>query len=330
VCFPGVQGLEFGAKLAYTVNLGRWLARHRLVLLAGFAFVIFGHVALIALPLSALLVMSSPQTRRELIAAAIAGGLSIAWLMTAGDLPDQTVRAGAVIATAVYVSITRFLHATLIHRSLIAVAASAVTLGALLFTLGSSWGELHWWVEYQVGYTARLASRMLWLVGGPADTGGSQLGSWIGSSVQFMADYFGGILALQLIAGLCLATAVYHRLARRPHGPQLGRFRDFRFSEHLGWVTIAALLAFLLPQLATFRLAAVNVLLVMGTLYGLRGVAVAVFGLQLLAGGNPLIAVVAGLAAALMLPIALACAILLGVVDSGLDLRRRWHTPRVN
>jgi hypothetical protein len=315
VCFPGEEDLEIGAKLAYTVSLGRWLARHRLVLLAGFAFVIFGHVALITLPLSALLVMSSPQTRRELIAAAIAGGLSIAWLMTAGDLPDQTVRAGAVVATAVYASITRFLHATVIHRSLIAVAASAVTLGALLFTLGSSWGELHWWVEYQVGYAARLASR---------------LGSWISSSVQFMADYFGGILALQLIAGLCLATAVYHRLAHRPHGPRLGRFRDFRFSEHLGWVTIAALLAFLLPQLATFRLAAVNVLLVMGTLYGLRGVAVAAFGLQLLTGGNPLIAVVAGLAAALMLPIALACAILLGVVDSGLDLRRRWRTPRVN
>ncbi|UCG86430.1 MAG: DUF2232 domain-containing protein [Gemmatimonadota bacterium] len=312
------------------MSAGQWFVRHGLVLLAGVAFVTFAQAALAALPLAALLVMTSLRSRRELVTAAIAGGLSLAWLFDVGSLPDQVVRASAVVTAAAYASVTRYLNTAVIHRSLLAVAATAVTLGGLLLALGSSWGELHWWVEYQVGYAARVASQVVWLVGNGTTSSAAQLATWIGNSVRFMADYFGGIVALQLIGGLYLATAIYHRVAHKPHGPALGKFSSFRFNEQIGWVSIVALLVVLLPKLAAFKVGAVNLLLVMGTLYAFRGVAVAAFGLQLLAGGSGLIMVIAAVAALLMLPIALAGAILLGVVDSGLDLRRRWLSPQAD
>ncbi|KPJ92241.1 MAG: hypothetical protein AMS18_07800 [Gemmatimonas sp. SG8_17] len=312
------------------MSVGHWFARYRLVLLAGVVFVTFAQAALAALPLAALLVMTSVRTRRELVVAAIAGGLSLAWLFDAGSLPDQVVRTSAVLATASYALVTRFQNTTVIHRCLLAVAVTAVAVGGMLPALGSSWGELHWWVEYQVGCAARVASQLVWLVGNGTTSSAAQLSMWVSDSVRFMSDYFAGILALQLIAGLYLATAIYHRVAPKPHGPGLGKFTSFRFNEQVGWAAIAALLVVLLPKLAAFKVGAVNLLLVMGTLYALRGVAVAGFGIQLLAGGRVLLIVVAAVAASLMLPIALAGAILLGVVDSGLDLRRRWLSPRAD
>jgi hypothetical protein len=306
------------------------LARHRLVVLAGIAFVIFAPAALFALPLTALLVITSLRSPRELVTAAIAGGLSLAWLLDSGGLPEQAVRAGAIIATAAFVTVTWLVRWSVIHRSLIAAAAAAVSVTVLLVALGSSWGELRWWVEHQVGYAARVASQVVWMVGNSSAATASQLESWITDSVRFMADFFPAIGIIQLIAGLSLATALYHAVAREPRGAGLHRLRDFRFSEHLGWVAVAALSVILIPKLAAAKLAAVNLLLVMGTLYALRGMAVVAFGLQFLGAASGMMTALTILAALLMLPIALAGAILLGVVDSGLDLRRRWTTPRAS
>jgi hypothetical protein len=312
------------------MTVGRWLARYRLLVLAVVAYVIFAPAALIALPLAALLVLTSLRSPRELVTAAIAGGLSLAWLMDSGGLPDQAVRASAIIATTVYVTVSWLVRTSVIHRCLIATAGAAVSVAALLVALGSSWGELQWWVEHQVGYAARVASQVLWMVGNGSASTAASIDTWISDSVRFMADYFPAIGTIQLIAGLSLATALYHAVAHEPHGPGLKRLRDFRFSEHLGWAAIAGLAVILIPKLAAAKLAAVNLLLVMGMLYALRGVAVAAFGIQLLGAGSGMFTALAMVAALLMLPIALAGAILLGVVDSGLDLRRRWTTPRAS
>jgi len=311
-------------------TVGRWLARHRLVVLAVVANVIFAPAALIALPLAALLVITSLGSPRELVTAAIAGGLSLAWLMDSGGLPDQAVRASAIIATTVYVTVTWLVRTSVIHRCLIAAAGAVVSVALLLVALGSSWGELRWWVEHQVGYAARVASQVLWMVGNGSASTASNIDTWISDSVRFMADYSPAIGTIQLVAGLSLATALYHAVAHEPRGPGLRRLRDFRFSEHVGWVAIAGLAVILIPKLVAAKLAAVNLLLVMGTLYALRGVAVAAFGIQLLGAGSGMFTALAMVAALLMLPIALAGAILLGVVDSGLDLRRRWTAPRAS
>ncbi len=309
------------------MSVTRWLAGHRLLVLAGLAYVIFAPAALFALPLAALLVATSLRTRQESLIAAVAGGLSLMWLLAAGDLPDQLVRASAVIATGVFVTATHFTRAPVIHRALSAVITAAVAAGVLLLVMGSSWNEAHWWVEYRAGYLARVASQLFWVVGDGGTTSSTQIAQVVSRIVRFQADYFPAVAALRIMAGLALATAIYHRVAVKPYGPGLAGFRSFRFTEHLGWAAIVPLLVVLIPQLAAAKLGAINLLLVLGALYALRGVAVVAFGLQLMGAGSGLLIAFVVVAAILILPLVLAGAILLGVADSGLDLRRRWTRP---
>ncbi|UCD23819.1 MAG: DUF2232 domain-containing protein [Gemmatimonadota bacterium] len=305
----------------------RWLARHLLVVLACLAYVLFAHPALFALPLAALLVATSLRTPQEWITATLAGGLSLTWLLDTGDLPDQLVRAGAVVATGVFVTTTRLTRAPVIHRALFAVFIAAFATGVLLLVLGSSWGEARWWVEYRVGYMTRMASQLFWLLGDGSSANPNRVEQAVNSIVRLQADYFPALDALRILAGLALAAAVYQRVALEPYGAGLARFSSFRFNEHLGWAAIAALLVVLIPSLAAAELGATNLLIVLGALYALRGVAVAAFGLQLVGASGCLFIAFAAVAAIFILPLVLAGAILLGVVDSGMDLRRRWTTP---
>ena len=305
----------------------RWLAQHRLLVLAGLAYVTFAPAALFAIPLAALLAATSLRTSRESLTAAVAGGLSLVWLLEAGDLPDQLVRASTVIATGVFVTATRFTRAPVIHRALVAVITAAVTAGVLLLVMGSSWNEAHWWAEYRAGYLARVASQLFWVLGDGGSTSAAQVDQVLLGFVRFQADYFPALAALRILAGLALATAIYHRVALKPYGPGLAKFRGFRFTEHLGWAAIVPLTVVLIPKLAAAKLGAVNLLLFLGAIYALRGVAVVAFGLQFMGAASGLFIAFAVVAAILILPLVPAGAILLGVVDSGMDLRRRWTKP---
>jgi Sec-independent protein secretion pathway component TatC len=60
----------------------------------------------------------------------------------------------------------------------------------------------------------------------------------------------------------------------------------------------------------------------------LRGSAVVVFGLALTGGPGLITTGIMAFSVVFMLPIVLTGTILLGVVDTGLDLRRRWSTPQ--
>lgn len=310
--------------------MGQWLLRHRGVLLTTILFVMFVPAALFALPLALLLAATPPRTKREIIVAAVAGSFSIAWLITAGELPDQLMRAGIVIAVTVFVPGAVYTRTSVTHRALLAVALAAFAVGNMLYVVGSSWGELHWWVGHRAGYTARVLSSAMWMAQDPTASGLSQVAQLVNDAVRFTADYHAGIVALELMAGMVLGTAIYHRVAATPRGTAVGRLRDFRFNDQLGWVAIVPLGVVLLPKLTAARLAAANVLLVLGALYAIRGVAVIAFGLSLLRVGGGLVAVLVALAALLLLPVALPGAILLGVVDSRLDIRRRWSSLRTS
>jgi len=308
--------------------MGQWLLRHRGVLLATLLFVMVAPAALFALPLALLLAATPPRATREIVVAAIAGSFSIAWLITAGELPDQLMRAGIVVAVAVFVPGALYTRTTVTHRALLAVAMATFAVGNMLYAVGSSWGELHWWVGHRAGYTARMLSSAMWMAQSNNGSGSYQFAELVNDAVRFMTDYHAGIVALELTAGMVLGTAIYHRVAAMPRGTAVGRLRDFRFNDQLGWVAIVPLGVVLLPKLAAARLAASNVLLVLGALYAIRGVAVIAFGLSLLRIGGSLGVAMVILAAFLLLPVALPGAILLGVVDSGLDFRKRWSSPR--
>lgn len=300
------------------------------------AYILFAPAALIALPLAALLAVSRPRTGMELVVAGGAAGYALWWLLVPGTLPDQLVRAAAVLATVVFVVVTVRTRSSFTHRALAALGSATVGLYVLIPALGHSWRELRWWVSHETGIAARGVMGQLWLATRPgvADPAPdvrntlTQLETAFTQFVEITAEFYPAIVALQLLAGLAVATALYHRVARTPKGAMLGRLREFRFTDHLGWAAAVPLVVVVLPKVAAVKTAAANLLVVTGVLYAVRGVAVAAFGLHLMGGAGMLLGVVTTIVILLMLPVVVGGTILLGVLDAGLDLRRRWATPR--
>ncbi len=299
------------------------------VAFASLAFAAFAPVGLALVPLGAMLAASRPRTRSQILATALAGGLALLWLWEPGEPPDQLARAVAVIGGATFALATFYSRSSVTHRALLAVTTSAVAMVLLFPVLGWTWTTIRWWVQHRTGFAVRLALGQLGAsapaAGGPVP----EMERWFEGGVRVLADQYAAVLAIQLLAGLALAAAIYYRVAREPRGAPPGRFRDFRFSEHLGWVGAVALLVVLLPRLAAAKVAALNLLLVAGVLYGLRGAAVTVFGIMLLGGAGWGTAALFALLGLFVLPAVTAGAIVLGVVDAGMDLRKRWATPRV-
>jgi hypothetical protein len=300
------------------------------VAFASLAIAAFAPVGLCLVPLGALLAASRPRTRSEILVAAVICGLALLWLLEPGEPPDQLARAVAVIGGATFVLATVYSRSSVTHRALLAVTVSAVASVLLFPLLGWSWDVIRWWVEHRTGFAVRLALGQLGAgAGGPGAASVPEIERWFESGVRVLADQYAAILAIQLLAGVALAAAIYYRAQRRPWGTPPGRFRDFRFSEHLGWVGAVALVVVLIPRLAAAKGAALNLLVVTGLLYGLRGLAVTAFGIALLGGAGCGTAALFVLLTLFVLPAVVAGAIVLGVVDAGMDLRKRWATPRV-
>ena len=272
-----------------------------------------------------LLVCSRVQTRTEVVVAALAGGISLFWLLVPGDLPDQVLRTALVLTTSAFVAITLLGQMSFTHRALAAIGFATAALVLLFIAFGWSWDELHWWVISRRSYESSLAIAPL--RSNPSTAAmADEFARVLDRSVKFEADNYAAMLALKILAGLALATALYQRLASHPVGSGLGRFRDFRFSEHLGWGAAVPLIIVLLPGLVRAKVVAFNLLLVTGALYALRGLAVAAFAVTL-AGTGPVATALAIVAGFFMLPAVVGIGILLGVLDAGMDLRRRLNTP---
>lgn len=302
----------------------------RRLVLASLVFAVFAPVGLVVVPLVGLLMLSRPVTRAERLALMVAVGVGLWWLARTGTVADQVVRAAALLAGATFALLTKYGRGSVTHRGLLAVAAAAAGVSLSLLAAGWPWDAVRWWVERGTSFTMRMLLAVVWPPSTGAASGGAlagvpaELGRWVESGIRIVADHYAALVALQILGGLALATALYHRVSHAPVGAPLGRFRDFRFSEHLGWVAVASLVVVLIPRLAAAKLAALNVLAVTGVLYALRGAAVTVFGMALVGGpgigGTALLV----LATVFILPAVVGGAIVLGVVDAGFDLRRRW------
>jgi hypothetical protein len=277
--------------------------------------------ALIALPAAVLLVLAGGPSPARQAAAVVLGAFGLWWLLGTGDLPDQTLRTAALLATVAFALLSARTPLSVTHRALLSIAVAAAGTAATYAAFGWSWARLLWWVEFRTGAALRLV-----LVQMTASTDGAVMGvadfeGTLNELVHTSGRLFPAAMALQLFVSLVLAAVLTRRLAGRAVGVPPGRFADFRFSEHSGWLLAVALVLLLVPPLAPARTLGLNVLVVMGTLYALRGLAVVVFGIRAIRGGPVLYAAVA-LALFFLLP----GVVLLGVVDAGLDLRRR-RTP---
>ncbi|MDH3289410.1 MAG: DUF2232 domain-containing protein [Gemmatimonadota bacterium] len=300
------------------------------LIVGGIAFVLVAPLGLVAIPLAALLLVSHPRSTPEIVVAGTCAGFGLWWLMVPGELPDQVLRAGVISASALYVMATRWTQISFTHRALGAIAVTGAGITGLLAVLGSSWGELQWWVEFRAGQSARQLlgavsaagerSRILAPTAAQIET----FEQGLSTMTRLVADFFPAISALQLLAGLLLATVAYARLVRQPVGRPAEPFQFFGFTEHLGWIAVGALVVVVTPKLSAAELPAANVLLIVAVLYALRGAAVLAFGLALSGRGGFFLWAAFGVILFLMLPVVVGGAILLGVLDAGLNLRRRW------
>ena len=91
---------------------------------------------------------------------------------------------------------------------------------------------------------------------------------------------FPSMLALESLAALAIAWAVYHRIGRARLGPPLAALKDFRFSDQFVWGLVAGLAMVVVPGFTAMRVVGANLLVFFGALYALRGVGVALWFLS--------------------------------------------------
>jgi len=143
--------------------------------------------------------------------------------------------------------------------------------------------------------------------------------------VQLLTDALPAVLLLITLAALVLAWQWHARIARTPLGAPLGRFRDFRFGDQWVWGLVLAFVVWAVPKLAALKWAALNVGIVLGALYVLRGAAVV--AAVATAVGMPawMLAAGAAVAGVLVVPVLVLVPGLwtLGVFDTWLAFRQR-------
>ena len=127
------------------------------------------------------------------------------------------------------------------------------------------------------------------------------------------------MLALESMAVLAVAWALYHRLARVRIGPPLAPLRSFRFNDQLIWGLVVGITLVVLPSFAELRGVGLNLLVFFGALYVVRGLGVISWMLAPRRWTRALIVAVGLLAWQLLATMALA----LGVGDTWLDWRNR-------
>lgn len=127
------------------------------------------------------------------------------------------------------------------------------------------------------------------------------------------------MLALESLAVLALAWALYHRFGRVRLGPPLADWRDLRFHDALVWGMIAGLLVLVVPMPDAIAALGINCLVFFGALYVLRGLGVFVWFLR----PGKWMAVLWSIVLVMFWSVIAAVALVIGVGDTWLDWRNR-------
>ncbi|MBA2244598.1 MAG: DUF2232 domain-containing protein [Gemmatimonadetes bacterium] len=286
---------------------------------------------LIALPLAVLLIALPPWRPATLLFAAVV--LLWALVVVPGVSAYGLITRGwALLVAGLFVgALLLWPRWSFLHRALAAVAGAMALAGAGL-AISGSWSVVDGLIadffrSALLVMAERLNSpapdsRVLgWLQASAASPAGLErvlaLRSWV----------FPALLALQSLAALGVGWWAFVRMGGvregegEGEGQTLRPLRDFRFHDQLIWLVIGGLVLLLLPLGPAANRVAANLLVFMGALYALRGVAIFVF----LAGRAPSrLSVFFGALAALFLShLVLTAAVLVGLGDTWLDVRRR-------
>lgn len=276
-------------------------------------------LVLVGIPLAVFLLA---YQHRNYVALALAAAILLAAFGTLPARPSPlwyAERAWALMLGGGFVLAGLFLRSSgVMVRSLaaVAIAMAAVAFSAALRPALLS--EIDWWVESQLGRAAQAATGLL----GEGGQGWTGLGAAVRDIVEVQVLLYPALLGLASLAALALGWFVVSRLTGSAEG--LAPLREFRFGDQLVWVFIAGLLLFLLPAGEVAGRLGENVLVFMGGLYLLRGIAVLVW----LAAALVTSAWAAALwtaVALLFYPVVVGAALLMGLTDTWLDLRGRFR-----
>jgi hypothetical protein len=282
------------------------------------AFVLWAPPSFVGLPLAALMLAARPRGAAQWSALLLVGIPSVALLLPTarGDLVSAAAHAYIVLVAATFVVLTLVAPTRFFPQ---AMRASVMALGAGLVLarviLGPDAADmLQWEATRQASEVLRTLIALrpeAYVVFDP--------------TVRFLGETVPALLVLQSLAGLGVAWQWHQRLAARPFGTPLAPFRDFRFADGWVWAVVGAVTIWITPLFAGLKAAALNLLVVVGTLYLLRGAAIVV-AFAVLLGVSPASLIVGLLAAAVLaVPLLLVLPGLatLGMTDTWLEFRRR-------
>ena len=272
-------------------------------------------------PIGVLLLVSGLRTTRERLWLSAILAWTVLWLVQPGGIATQIIRGGGIMVTGAFVAAVLWRPERLGRNVGIAVAAGLA--GTLWWTwlLGVTWERIEFALTRASWATYQATARLMAAFDGPSAAENAAAG------IALMVRLFPGLAALSAGAGLLVAWAVYQRVALRPIGGPAEPFTGFRVSDHLLWGLVVPLIILISPAGDALNLVAVNTLLVFAIIYVTRGAAVLSW---LVLSKSPLGSVALGLlavAALLVLPIAGSGLLLLGIVDTWIDIRRRLVPP---
>ncbi|HXE60051.1 MAG TPA: hypothetical protein VN607_05070 [Gemmatimonadaceae bacterium] len=137
---------------------------------------------------------------------------------------------------------------------------------------------------------------------------------------HYAAPLYPASLALEALAALALAWALFHRLSRVRIGAPLSPLKLFTFGDQLVWALVAGIALILVPSRDALAAVGTSVLIFFGTLYALRGYGIyAWFISRRVAVTSVAVAVAAFPLSLVTVPWAVG----LGVSDTWIDWRRR-------
>lgn len=286
--------------------------------LALIAVALWAPLAYVVFPLAGLLWLARPRQPPRVALAAALTGIALWWLIVPGDPVAQMRRAALVSFTLALLTAAWWKPGRYLPRAALGLVVASLITVVLAGALGPSWSELSWLVARETSIAWRRFATLLAQDTAPI----LALGNGVAATA---AATLPATIALQSLAGGALAWHLASRL--EPDGParSLGRFREFVFSDHLVWGVVLALLTVILPVAAWIETTGLNLGVVAGVLYVVRGLAVAAVALDVGGVSAGVIAALTVLAVLLALPLLVIVPGLwvIGISDTWLDFRRR-------
>lgn len=272
-------------------------------------------------PIGVLLLVSGLRTTRERLWLSAIVAWTVLWLFQPAGVATQIIRGGGIMVTGAFVAAVLWRPERLGRSVAIAVATGLA--GTLWWTwiLGVTWERIEFALTRATWATYQTMARSMAAFDGPGAAKDAAAG------IALMVRLFPGLTVLAAGTGLLVAWAVYQRVALRPVGGPAAPFINFRGSDHLLWGLVVPLAILISPARDTLDLVAVNALLVFGVIYVIRGAAILTWFMRSKSRLGSLGLGLLAIAALFVLPIAGSGLLLLGIVDTWIDIRRRPMPP---